>query len=96
MEYVGGLYIPCPSYKQPKRRIYNCWLHKTIICVPYDFIMRGKYFLQVTLVHVLYITVTKVSKLVLDKPSKVINQNLFMHYSSNTYACFLSYKSRCE
>ena len=44
MEYVGNLCIPCPLHEQPKKRIYNFWLHKTITRVPYGFIMRGKYF----------------------------------------------------
>ena len=44
MEYVDNLCIPCPLHEQQKRRIYNCWLYKTITCVPYGFIMRRKYF----------------------------------------------------
>ena len=55
MEYVDNLSNPCLLCEQPKRLIYNCWPHKTIICVPYGFTMRRKY-LQVTLVHVLSLT----------------------------------------
>ena len=38
MEYV------CWQFVQPKRWIYNYRLHKIIMCVPYGFIMRRKYF----------------------------------------------------
>ena len=80
MEYVGNLCSPCPLCEQPKRWIYSC---KIIICVPYGFIMRRKY-LQVTLVHVLSLTMNIFDKSkckkhlfeaskVIDKPSNAIN-----------------------
>ena len=75
MEYVGNLCSPCPLHEQPKRLIYisrfsTIQLH---VCLTEESI------LLVTLVHVLSLTVTKVSKRnicqrlkVVDKPLKVI------------------------